>query len=328
MAGVEARQSHATDGVSLREVPDGDCIWAHHRYNFDGHWHDLCGSIAGPARNRKDARDDRCWGHSLCKYGALSRPVGSSKCSARHSEPDLPSDVVRERTLDSVAVSSALAPEDCAIPADIPSSTVDAEHLRLWGPDFAGDALERAGGIHDADAGCELGGVQPAGELLGAVHLHPSMRDDSINSRNSALWGYIWLVYSVFYFIDPVLRRDGRFWVESLAIYAVFLAIYIAFTRAKESRTKFILIVALFLLGLLDYPRNQGATSFFIYAAAFLPFLVESVPVVSLLVLTDCLALLAKSVWVMKTTPGQDRLSNPINLGIGMFFVLVVGTIQ
>jgi len=154
------------------------------------------------------------------------------------------------------------------------------------------------------------------------------MRDDSVNSRNSFLWGYIWLVYSVFYFIDPVLRRDGRFWIESLAIYAVFIAIYIAFNRVKESRTKFILIAALFLIGLLDYPRNQGATSFFIYTAAFLPYMVESAAVVSVLVLTDCLALLAKSVWVMKTTPGHHRLSDPFNLAIGMFFVLVVGVIN
>ena len=154
------------------------------------------------------------------------------------------------------------------------------------------------------------------------------MKDDSTNSRNSALWEYIWLVYSVFYFIEPVIRNDGRYWVESLAIFAVFVAIYVALNRAKESRTKLILIGALFLMGLLDYPRNQGATSFFIYVAAFLPFVVESVTVVAVLVLTDCLALLAKNLWVMRTTPGHHGLSDPINVGIGMFFVLVVGVIN
>ncbi|NYF78479.1 sensor histidine kinase [Granulicella arctica] len=154
------------------------------------------------------------------------------------------------------------------------------------------------------------------------------MREDDTNSRNSALWQYIWLVYSVFYFIDPVLRHNGRFWIESLVIFVIFVAIYIAFNRANRSWTKFMLLGGMFLLGLLDYPRNEGATSFFIYAAAFLPFLVESVPVVSLLVLTDCLALLAKSLWVMRTTPGQHSLNDPINLGIGMFFVLVVGVIN
>jgi len=90
--------------------------------------------------------------------------------------------------------------------------------------------------------------------------------------------GYVWLVYSIFYFIEPILRHSNRFWIQSIAIYAVFLAIYIGYAESRTNRQRYVLITAFYVLGLLVFPFNSGATCFFIYSAAFLPFIVASTP--------------------------------------------------
>jgi two-component system, NarL family, sensor histidine kinase DesK len=89
--------------------------------------------------------------------------------------------------------------------------------------------------------------------------------------------GYIWLAYSIFFFIDPILRHSSRYWIQNIAIYAVFLALYIGYTEARTARQRHVLIGAFYLLGILVYPFNGGASCFFIYCAAFLPFVVDSV---------------------------------------------------
>src|SRR5262249_10956946 len=90
--------------------------------------------------------------------------------------------------------------------------------------------------------------------------------------------GYIWLAYSAFFFIDPVLRHNGRLWIESGIIYAVFLVIYVGYMRARTTRQRHLLLAAFYLLGVVSFPINTGASCFFIYSAAFLPFAVASIP--------------------------------------------------
>ncbi len=139
------------------------------------------------------------------------------------------------------------------------------------------------------------------------------------------VWSYIWLAYSGFYFIEPVLRRDLRFWIETICIYALFLAIYIAVAKVESRRTRFILVGAMFVLGALDYPRNQGASSFFIYVAGFLAFMIEPVAWFALALLIDCLVLFGEGLWLMRHPVPGEYLSSAINLSISVFFVLVVG---
>jgi two-component system sensor histidine kinase DesK len=105
------------------------------------------------------------------------------------------------------------------------------------------------------------------------------------NQRNS---GYIWLLYSVFFFIDPIMSHNRRLWIESGIIFAVFLAMYVSYMKARSTQQRHLLIGGFYLLGLVSFPFNGGAPSFFIYAAAFLPFVVAStavfVPVLILMV--------------------------------------------
>src|ERR1700751_841769 len=96
------------------------------------------------------------------------------------------------------------------------------------------------------------------------------------NQRNS---GYIWLLYSVFFFIDPILSHSRRLWIETIIIYAIFLALYVSYMRARTTRQAHTLSGSLYLLGLISFPLRGGAPSFFIYAAAFLPFVVVSTAV-------------------------------------------------
>ena len=96
------------------------------------------------------------------------------------------------------------------------------------------------------------------------------------DQRNS---GYIWLAYSAFFFIDPILSHSARLWIESGIIYAVFLVAYIAYMKSRSIRQRHALLVVFYALGVVSFPINAGASSFFIYSGAFLPFVVESVPV-------------------------------------------------
>ena len=86
---------------------------------------------------------------------------------------------------------------------------------------------------------------------------------------------YVWLLYSVFFFIDPLLRRDATFWLESAAAYLVFLPLYIWYVETKRPQTRLPLVIAICLMGIATMPWNAGGNFFFIFAAALVPFAVR-----------------------------------------------------
>jgi two-component system, NarL family, sensor histidine kinase DesK len=128
--------------------------------------------------------------------------------------------------------------------------------------------------------------------------------------------GYVWLAYSLFFFIDPVLRHDKRYWLQSIGLYLVFLAIYIIFMRARTSRQRAWLLGSIYLLGVVSLPINGGATSFFIYAAAFLPFIVVSMPGVIGILALQCFGLVAEGILLHL---------NPVAISATAFFITVLG---
>lgn len=143
--------------------------------------------------------------------------------------------------------------------------------------------------------------------------------------ENNKVWSYIWLAYSGFYLIEPVMRRSLLYWIETLAIYALFLGIYIGVAKVRDRRMQLVLVAAMFLLGAADYPRNEGATSFFIYVAGFLPFLLTSFSWIVGLIAIDCAVLFGEGMWIIYHPMKGAHLSNPINMAISVFFVVVVG---
>jgi two-component system sensor histidine kinase DesK len=142
-----------------------------------------------------------------------------------------------------------------------------------------------------------------------------SRPDPQIGSQSGS--GYVWLAYSIFFFIEPITRHSTRFWIQSILIYAIFLAIYIAYARSCSNRLRWILIASFYLLGILVYPSNGGASAFFIYGAAFLPFVVTSTPLLAVLAIAQLLGIAAEGWWFHL---------NPYSVIATMFLMLTVGT--
>jgi two-component system, NarL family, sensor histidine kinase DesK len=141
--------------------------------------------------------------------------------------------------------------------------------------------------------------------------------DDGPNVGGQRASGYIWLAYSVFFFVEPVMRRDRRFWVECLAIYAVFLLIYVGlYMPARSLRQRHLMLAGFYVLGLVTIPINPGSSTIFVYSTAFLPFLVPSMTVFISLVVVMCAGVFVE---------GMLLHLNLINTGATIFFMSVVG---
>ena len=86
----------------------------------------------------------------------------------------------------------------------------------------------------------------------------------------------LWVVYLGFFFIDPVLSHASyRVWLLDGVGAAIFLSLYIGLF-ALENPHPFVHIGGMVVLGILFQPVNNGACTFFIFAAAMLPFCVKT----------------------------------------------------
>lgn len=81
---------------------------------------------------------------------------------------------------------------------------------------------------------------------------------------------YGWLVYLLFFLSGPLFMRDGGDqWAATIAGGLLFLPLYF-WAFWLPGRKKLIPIAGMLVLGTYFAPQNQGASAFFIYAAAFL----------------------------------------------------------
>ena len=141
-----------------------------------------------------------------------------------------------------------------------------------------------------------------------------SMEGMDIGTQSNS--GYIWLAYSAFFLIQPILSHSRRLWIECGVIYAIFLVIYVSYMKARTTRQRHLLLVAFYLLGMISLPITTGASSFFVYSAAFLPFVVASTPIIVMIFVAQALGLLAEG-WLLHI--------NFIALLLTSFLMLVVG---
>ena len=95
-------------------------------------------------------------------------------------------------------------------------------------------------------------------------------------NRRADYWDFIWLVYSVFFFIDPVSRHNPHVWVNFAFFYALFLALYSSVVIARSRWQAYFGLAALTAIGAAYLPHNGGAWGCFVYVAAFLPFIFDS----------------------------------------------------
>lgn len=82
-----------------------------------------------------------------------------------------------------------------------------------------------------------------------------------------------WVVYLGFFFIQPI--AEHRHWLLDLTGAAVFLVLYFGLF-ALENPQVYVHIGGMILLGVLFQPINHGACTFFIFAAAMVPFCVKT----------------------------------------------------
>jgi two-component system sensor histidine kinase DesK len=86
----------------------------------------------------------------------------------------------------------------------------------------------------------------------------------------------LWVIYLGFFFVDPVLSHAGlRIWLLDTAGAVAFLILYFGLFMV-ECPLALLHIGGMVVLGVLYQPINGGACTFFIYAAAMLPFSVET----------------------------------------------------
>ncbi len=118
----------------------------------------------------------------------------------------------------------------------------------------------------------------------------------SITKAHHAKWAWVWFAYTGFLFIDPFFEPSLLRWSVALLAFSTFAGIYALYVRAVDNHNpfRFWMIAATFLLGLIVFPLNQGASCFFIYAAAFLPFNIPSLRRVLTLFLLEVLLVLAE----------------------------------
>jgi two-component system, NarL family, sensor histidine kinase DesK len=87
---------------------------------------------------------------------------------------------------------------------------------------------------------------------------------------------FVWLAYFGWFFVHPIVDHVGwKQWLATGIATAVFLTLYFAHFWVKRP-WGFATLGGILLLGVLFAPYNPGAGGFFIYAAAFAPFIVET----------------------------------------------------
>lgn len=94
-----------------------------------------------------------------------------------------------------------------------------------------------------------------------------------IHEERGVGWAkYLWLCYLLFYFAYLVLLpATATAWVVSIVAVVVFLPLYLYGFKIGGTRL-IVVTLAIYALGSLTMPWNQGANCFFIYAAAFIGF--------------------------------------------------------
>jgi len=88
----------------------------------------------------------------------------------------------------------------------------------------------------------------------------------------------VWLAYTGFLFIEPAFNPHAHLWPRTLAVFFVFLTLYGVYVSTCRPAVRLSMIALCLLLGIITIPWNTGGSTFFIYAAAFLPFAIESIP--------------------------------------------------
>jgi two-component system sensor histidine kinase DesK len=148
------------------------------------------------------------------------------------------------------------------------------------------------------------------------------------NATNNKRWAWMWIGYVGFFFIQPIFEPSVRLWLLTLAATIIFVVLYAAYIRAYDclNTARFWIIGAFFLLGILSFPWNNGASTFFVYAAAFLPFCISSKRIVLSLFVIEAVFIAAEG-YLFHVYHGPHSFIYVAwpNAIIGIFLVGIIG---
>jgi two-component system sensor histidine kinase DesK len=149
--------------------------------------------------------------------------------------------------------------------------------------------------------------------------------NEPISKKRENKWAWVWFAYTGFLFIDPLVEPSRYLWIATLAVFFVFFTIMWGYIRAVDEGhpARFWMIAATFVLGLITFPWNQGGSTFFVYAAAFLPFTFVSLRRVFSLFFAEVLLVLAEGA-IYHAVPGLFHISWPQTF-VSIFLMTVVG---
>jgi len=116
--------------------------------------------------------------------------------------------------------------------------------------------------------------------------------------RGKAKWfPLIWLPYYLFFFLGPIFDHAPiSRWIETGIATVFFLIFYFGMFWAKKP-TPWFYMGGLVVLGLIFAPTNPGASCFFIYSAAFAPFIAQT-EISALGVILAIVTLSALETWI------------------------------
>jgi two-component system sensor histidine kinase DesK len=129
--------------------------------------------------------------------------------------------------------------------------------------------------------GCGAGSVsQSLLEELGTAEIR--VRGGLLHQNSGwrgRLFEFIWLIYAVFFVIQPIQEHSRKSWIAFAVAFSIFLGLYTALVFSTSRRIQLLVLGAMSALALAYYPFNAGACGMFIYVAAFVPFVSESIAV-------------------------------------------------
>jgi two-component system sensor histidine kinase DesK len=90
----------------------------------------------------------------------------------------------------------------------------------------------------------------------------------------------LWLIYSGFFFSDPLQHDSRGYWLVFLGVYACFVTIYVLLTAWRPSRGRAALLLAMAALACAYYPTGPSTGGgMLIYVACLMPFATRSLAI-------------------------------------------------
>jgi two-component system sensor histidine kinase DesK len=152
---------------------------------------------------------------------------------------------------------------------------------------------------------------------------------NSTAKQNRRNWAWTSLVYSSFLFIQPFMASSLTLWIATITVFGLFFAVFFGYIRAVSlgRPLRFWMVAATFALGLLTFPWNPGGATFFVYAAVFLPYSIESIRRILWLFLLECSLILVEGcILFFSATNSWFHLRWPILLIAFFLFVVIAGS--